>query len=146
VSQRIAILDDAPERIDVMRDAIEKHMPEVGMVFFDNAPDMIEWLRDGLASVSLLSLDHDLGPNRERDGAVFDPGTGRDVVDRLAAVVASCPVLIHSSNGPAASGMMFALEDADWQVDRVVPFDDMDWISGTWISRVQDMLKPSANG
>jgi hypothetical protein len=42
--------------------------------------------------------------------------------------------------------MMFALEDANWKVDRVVPFDDMGWISGTWISRVQDMLKPSADG
>jgi hypothetical protein len=139
-------MDDASERIDAMREAIEKHLPEVGVVFFDNAPDMIDWLEDSLASVSLLCLDHDLGPNRERDGAVFDPGTGRDVVDSLAVVTASCPVLIHSSNGPAANGMRFALEDAGWQVERVVPFDAMGWISEAWSSQVRDMLRPSADG
>lgn len=132
----IAILEDDPDRAAAMKNALRASLPGAETIFFDNAPDMIEWLPDGLPRVRLLCLDHDLGPNRERDGEVFDPGIGRDVVDWLESREPSCPVVIHSSNGPAADGMQYALEFAGWQVERVVPVADLEWVRDRWIGRV----------
>ena len=137
---RIAILDDDERRCLAMREHALLVAPGSELHFFDNAPDMIEWFKAELSDIDLISLDHDLGPNRERDGKVFDPGTGRDVVDYLCSCRPVCPVLIHSSNSTAAQGMHFALEDAGWQNERVFPFDDIEWIAGEWLSVVADKL------
>jgi len=80
----------------------------------------------------MLSLDHDLGPDRQRQGKTFDPGIGRDVAEFLVTRAPSCSVLIHSSNVEAAHGMQFTLEDAGWSVERVAPFDDLAWIKAQW--------------
>lgn len=132
----IAILEDDPGRRARMTEAVGAALPGIELVFFDNAPDMLEWLPDNLAGIDLLCLDHDLGPYRERDGERFDPGIGRDVVDFLETRSPCCPVVIHSSNGPAADGMLYALQFADWSVERVVPFDDLAWVTDRWIGRV----------
>lgn len=108
--------------------------------FFDNAPDMITWLDEHLLEVVLLSLDHDLGPNRDRNGEIFDPGTGRDVVDFLAQKTPVCPVIVHTSNGDRAPGMMFALEYSHWTKCRVVPYDGNAWISQVWAKAMKQFL------
>ena len=115
-----------------MRRELERLVADGTFVFFDNAPDMIAWLRTSLSTVSLLCLDHDLGPNRERDGETFDPGVGRDVVNFLVEHDASCQIVIHSTNAPAADGMQFALRDAGWKVERVVPSHDLEWVASGW--------------
>jgi len=128
----IAILDDDERRCHAMGDQLAQISPHAVLNFFDNAPDMIRWLAEKLSTLSLISLDHDLGPNRQRRGEVFDPGTGRDVVDYLCTCLPVCPVLIHSSNTVAAEGMHFALEYAGWQNERIVPSGDLEWISKEW--------------
>jgi hypothetical protein len=105
-------------------------------VFFDNAPDMLAWLPEHLAEVSLICLDHDLGPSHIRQGERFEPGTGRDVADFLARTKPCCPVVIHTTNYIAAPGMILALESGGWLVDRVVPFSDLDWLEATWLPAV----------
>lgn len=137
---RIAILDDEKRRCLAMREQALQVASGAELHFFDNAPDIIEWFKAELSNVVLISLDHDLGPNRERDGEVFDPRTGRDVVDYLCTCQPVCPVLIHSSNSPAAQGMHFALEDAGWQNERVIPFGDVEWIASEWHSAVARRL------
>ena len=132
----IAILDDEAERRAAMHSALGKHLPNVEVIFFDNAPDMIEWLPEGLETVRLLSLDHDLGSIRDRGGERFDPGIGRDVVDVLEQREPCCPVIIHSSNGPAADGMLYALQFAGWGAEREYPHNDLAWIETHWIERV----------
>ena len=132
----IAVLEDDQRRAEAMKEEMQRLFPSARIVFFDNAPDMLEWLESGLPSVRLLCLDHDLGPNRQRQGETFDPGIGRDVAEFLATQKASCPVLIHSSNAEGAYGMQFTLEDAGWSVERVVPFDDLTWIKAQWSERV----------
>src|SRR4051812_14059122 len=103
----IAILDDDLRRMDAFQREIRSHFPEAEIVSFDNAPAMIAWLPGGLASARLVSLDHDLGASRETaDGGRFEPGTGREVANAIAKLTASCPVVVHSSNGPAAQGMI----------------------------------------
>ena len=137
---RIAILDDEERRCVAMREVVSQLAPGAELHFFDNAPDMIEWLKGELSSLALISLDHDLGPNRERDGEVFDPGNGRDVVECLCTCQPVCPVLVHSSNSPAAQGMCFALENAGWHNQRVFPFDDVEWIASEWHDAVAGKL------
>lgn len=137
----VAILDDEPSRREAMEAVLTARLPEVHFVFFDNAPDTIEWLDSGLPTATLLSLDHDLGPIRDREGERFDPGIGRDVVDELEAREATCPVIIHSSNGPAADGMLYALQFAGWTAERVYPYNDLEWIESHWIERVIAHLK-----
>lgn len=139
----IAILEDEAGRTEVMTDLLNSHVPEADFLFFDNAPDMVGWLENHLAEVTLFSLDHDLGPTRERDGVSFDPGIGRDVVDFLETRRGTCPVIIHSSNGPAADGMLYALRFAGWTAERVYPHNDLAWIERDWLPRIRAIWSPS---
>jgi CheY-like chemotaxis protein len=136
----ILILDDEPERIRAMTALLSNGALGCDVVTFDNAPDMIDWLRKHLEDVSLICLDHDLGPNRCRDGNVFDPGTGRDVADYLASRSPVCPVLIHTTNSLAAPGMAMVLDDSGWLHSRVVPYNDLEWVSADWIDVVRKAL------
>lgn len=137
----IAILEDDERWAKAMKEEIQSIFPSTRTVFFDNAPEMLAWLEEGLSSVALLCLDHDLGPNRQYHGETFDPGIGRDVAGFLATHRPSCPVLIHSSNTEGAYAMQFILEDAGWSVERVAPFDDLTWIKAQWSARVAALGK-----
>jgi len=108
----IAILEDDEGRSVAMRNRLAESFPHCDPVLFDNAPDMIEWLRNNLTSTVLISLDHDLGPNRIRNVEVFDPGIGQDVVNYLSTQKPICPVIIHTSNYLAAPGMELMLNDS----------------------------------
>ena len=136
----IVILDDDAERVKMMRQEIVKRFPGFDYLFFDNAPYMISWLQGSLEKITVISLDHDLGPNREKDGKVFDPGTGRDVVDFLVSHKPTCPVLIHTTNQYGGDGMRYALEDFDWFVKRVIPMNDLSWIRDEWIEKIEDLI------
>jgi len=138
---KVAILDDEPERIREMTCALLGREPRCEVVAFDNAPDMIVWLAGHLEEAALICLDHDLGPNRVRNGEVFDPGTGRDVANYLATRKPTCRVLIHTTNTLAAPGMAMALEDAEWAHSRVVPYNDLEWVQAAWAVDVRKALK-----
>jgi hypothetical protein len=140
----IALLEDDPRRTRAMIDAARCVSP-APVLIFDNAPDMLDWLRDYVDCAMLIALDHDLGPSRAREGERFEPGVGRDVVDYLADCPPVCPVVIHSSNSPAALGMQFCLEAAGWTVARVFPYDDLAWIERDWLPQVQRLL-PGGEG
>jgi hypothetical protein len=140
-SSKIAILEDDADRIDEMKRRISTCLQECEVVVFDNAPDMIKWLRGHLEEVRLICLDHDLGPNRDRNGETFDPGTGRDVADYLACRAPVCPVLIHTTNSMAAPGMVLVLSDSGWAHSRVVPYNDLEWIRSSWIVDVKNLLE-----
>jgi hypothetical protein len=142
----IAFLEDDERRQQAMQALLASEYPTCQQVFFDNAPDFIFWLDDHLPEVTLLCLDHDLGPNRVRDGECFDPGCGRDVADFVANRAPSCPVLIHSTNSYAVPGMICVLDASGWTVDRVVPFSDLEWVRLVWMGAVNELLitPPSA--
>ncbi len=145
VRGHVAVLEDASGRAHAMREVLGRHFAGRPYVVFDNAPDMVEWLRVHLRELALVSLDHDLIGTYERDGEPFDPGTGRDVANELASLPAACPVIVHSSNGPAASGMIHELEFAGWRTSRVVPYtlgDDPDvWVATAWRDEVTHLLE-----
>jgi hypothetical protein len=137
---KIALLDDDPDRIRAMLDCLVGRFSEFETVVFDNAPDMIDWLAEHLEETALICLDHDLGPNRTREGKVFDPGTGRDVADFLATQSSVCPVVIHTTNSLAAPGMALVLEDSGWPHFRIVPYNDLEWVEADWIGEVAKAL------
>ena len=141
MNKLFAILEDDERRAVTMRKEIVAKFPDFELIIFENAPDMISWLEGGLEKVTIISLDHDLGPNCEKDGKVFDPGTGRDVVDFLVTQKASCPVVIHTTNTFGGDGMFFALEDGGWNVKRIVPFDDLAWITDGWSQIVAKLIE-----
>ena len=136
----IAILDDEPDRLEAMLPILESCYPQYPVVTFDNAPDMNSWFQDHLSSCALICLDHDLGPNRKRDGKVFDPGIGRDVADFIASFQPVCPIIIHTTNTIARPGMIVVLEEAGWQVEYVSPYSDVTWIGEVWADEVRKTL------
>jgi hypothetical protein len=142
MQQAIAILEDDERRLATMRDYLSDKFPFFECVFFRSAPEAIAWLRKELPRTVLVGLDHDLEPS---EGVAADPGTGRDVADLLARQPPSCPVLIHSTNNPAAIGMMADLEAAGWPVGRLGPYGDLAWIAEAWLPLVRDAIVNGAN-
>ena len=136
----IAILDDEPERLEAMMPVLRELYPALKLISFDNAPDINTWFADNLKSCVLICLDHDLGPNRKRDGRVFDPGIGRDVADYLASRGPVCPIIIHTTNTAARPGMIFVLEDGGWDVSYVSPYSDLLWVREMWADEVRSVL------
>lgn len=138
----IVLLEDDEERALRMMASLRTAVPAVEIHRFDEAPSLIAWLGQHLARVTVLSLDHDLGPSRAAaDGARREPGTGRDVVDNLVGLAPRRPVVIHSANVPAALGMHFALDATGWSSVRVPPFREFAWIDLTWVPTLVRLLE-----
>jgi hypothetical protein len=137
---KIAILEDDARRIAEMTRCLAACLPACEIVYFDNAPDMIAWLKLHREELSAIGLDHDLGPNRFRAGAIFDPGTGRDVADFLASCAPVCPILIHTTNALAAPGMECVLNDSGWHQSRIVPYGDLEWIDEIWVKKMEKIV------
>ncbi len=131
------ILDDDVEgRLPRMRAVAAPLVP----VCHDNAPAFLAWIRGAIDQVTLLSLDHDLGPSCEgENGERWEPGTGMDVVDFLVTQKPSFPIIVHSSNPISVPVMFRRLEEAGWSVHRAVPIGD-DWVEVDWIKVVKDLL------
>ena len=105
---------------------------------------MIDWLTQHLEEVIVISLDHDLDLVPGESGRFIDSGTGRDVADFLAQHAPCCPVVLHTTNQPAAQGMEMVLVDAGWHVRRVSPYGDMEWIDEVWFPTIRNQIVESA--
>jgi len=141
MANTILVLEDDADRTSSMRHLLVKSFGQQESVFIDNAPEAIDWLHRHLVETALICLDHDLGPNRERKGDVFDPGIGRDVVEYLVTQEPICPVIVHSTNSPAAYGMKVRLKESGWKCSRVIPFNDLEWIEAAWLPKVKKYLR-----
>ena len=137
MANHVAILENDVDRLLEMKACLDELLPQFEHCFFDNAQEMVAWLGDNLASVVLISLDHDLPIVQYRIGKRVDPGTGRHVAEYLATQPAMCPVIIHSSNMVESEGMIRVLKDANWPHTRVSPYDEYKWVRETWAQQVQ---------
>lgn len=140
---RILILEDDLERQRVMRACLDDRFPQYAARFFATASAMIEYIsRHDVDELLLISLDHDLEPI---DGSTGEgPGTGRDVADCLAERRPRCPVIIHTTNAPAAVGMQAVLADAGWTTIRVAPYDAERWIRESWFRAARNAIVDAA--
>jgi hypothetical protein len=69
----ILVLEDDEDRVAALKKVLAERFDQFEHVFFDNAPEMIAWSKENLKQVSLICLDHDLGPNRQRGGRNIRP-------------------------------------------------------------------------
>jgi CheY-like chemotaxis protein len=137
VAMKIVILEDNEERQSAMRDCLSDRFPMYEIAIFDDSRDTIRYLDDHLAETILIALDHDLILKPGLHGRCIDTGTGREVADYLGAKKPLCPVVIHTSNGDAAVGMMMVLKDAGWKTRRVLPSEGTEWIISSWFPAVR---------
>jgi len=141
---KILILEDNEERQEAMRACLAKRFYQYEAKFFESAAEMIRYLEDSLDEALAISLDHDLEMKPNPAGGWSDPGTGRDVADLLAGKVPICPVLISTTNVPAAVGMERVLRQARWQTYRVLPFNDLEWVATDWFPTMRRAIVSAA--
>ena len=140
----IVVLEDEPRRRRAMRAALADRLPQYPPRFFTTAPEVARYLDDHIGRALVVVLDHDLDPIPVHPRRSLDAGTGRDVADLLAARPPACPVVIHTTNRPAAVGMETELADAGWDVRVVVPYGDLEWIGDEWLRAVRDAAVAAA--
>jgi hypothetical protein len=139
----IVILEDNPDRRDAMAARLQDRYPQYTRFFFHEPAKLIEHLSRALSQALVISLDHDLDLIPRSDGSLFDPGTGMMVVDWLATQPPVCPVIVHTTNLPAAKLMKRRLQSAGWQAQRITPYDDLAWINAEWFTGLRDLLLKS---
>ena len=146
MAMKIVVLEDNPDRVRVMRDCLEGRFAHFECRFFDDPAEMMEYLDANLPETILISLDHDLELKEAPSGKMIDPGTGRAIADYLARKPAVCPVVIHTTNAPAALGMQMVLKDARWLTCRIIPFNDLEWIPTDWLRAVHKAVVRNRGG
>jgi CheY-like chemotaxis protein len=135
--RRILMLEDDRERLDRFAKVLASRLRSAQFDYWRSAPEFITAYEQLEQYPHLIALDHDLFVDHPDDP---DPGDGRDVARFLANRPPSCPVLIHSTNGPAADNMLFTLRDAGWRVERIAPIGD-DWIEADWRLVMQGLIE-----
>lgn len=130
------MLEDDPDRLEQFGAILARDFPRLAWRHWRSASGFIEGYSRRESDPLLICLDHDLIAESPDEP---DLGDGRDVADFLAGEHAICPVLIHSTNVPAANSMRFALEDACWKVEKVTP-TGQDWIEVIWVGVVRRLL------
>ena len=136
----ILILEDNADRRHAMRDAIADRFAQYPTYFFATAGEFIDYLRRTDKMPLAISLDHDLDLIPIAEGRLIDPGSGRDVADYLATMKPICPIVIHSSNAIAVTGMTMALEESGWDVHRVLPDADTAWVGTRWLREMRNAI------
>jgi len=129
----VLMLEDDDERLARFWAVAERLGVEI--IDWPDAREMIAELSEHLASVALISLDHDLMPIHD-----IEPGDGLDVAKYLATLPPACPVVIHTSNRLRGDMMEGELDLAGWKSRRVAPIGD-DWIEVDWSRVVKRLLK-----
>lgn len=136
----VLMLEDDRDRIVRFNAILDQHDGDAEITICRTAPDFVDAHAKLQTAPSLIALDHDLFTDHEDDP---NPGDGRDVARYLAKCEPNCPVLIHSTNAPAADSMLFTLRNAGWTVDRIAPLGD-DWIEAYWYPVALDMISGKA--
>jgi hypothetical protein len=134
---KIVILEDNTERRNAMRRFLAGRLSQDELCFFEDAPATIQYLAANLDDTLIIALDHDLELLPDKQAGLTDPGTGRDVADFLARRPPACPVVIHTTNSTAGTGMELVLQEANWETHRVYPYGDLEWIAESWFPAVR---------
>ena len=134
--RRILMLEDDRERLGRFASVLASRFRDATFDYWRTAPQFIDAYKQRSRNPHLIALDHDLFVDNPSDP---DPGDGRDVAQFLANQPPCCPVLIHSTNAPAADSMLFTLRDKGWNVGRIAPIGE-DWIEADWAIVMLDLI------
>ncbi|MBB3210604.1 hypothetical protein FHS27_006452 [Rhodopirellula rubra] len=135
----LLMLEDDLDRIRRFTAIVKSCHPNARLEVYRTAPEFIAAYVTLGEIPCLVCLDHDLFADSPSDP---DPGDGRDVSAYLTTQTPVSPVLIHSTNAPAADSMMYSMRDAGWTVDRIAPIGD-DWIESYWFPTASEMIAPT---
>jgi hypothetical protein len=138
----IAVLEDNGDRTAEMDRLLADKFPFYQRKFLRTACEALPWIEENWQRIICLSLDHDLEPCSEYPSV--DPGIGRDVSSFVAAKEPAFPVVLHTTNATAAIGMESDLSENGWNVQRVLPYDDLAWISEAWLPAVRNAIVSAA--
>jgi hypothetical protein len=119
---------------------LSEHPSGIRLLYWRTAHDFIANYATLPSIPGLIALDHDLFVDNPDDP---DPGDGRDVSKFLARQKPIAPILIHSSNSPAADSMLFTLLDSGWNAVRISPIGE-DWIEADWFLMAIEMMTPNS--
>lgn len=125
-SLRLLILDDSNDRLDQFKSTLNTWPEAIALTHWRTAVDFIAQVSSQLSAADLISLDHDLYSDDDRD-----PGDGLDAARFLAGLAPACPVIVHSSNVDRSLQMVGVLENAGWSVKRVGAVGP-NWIEHDW--------------
>ena len=137
----LLVLDDDRERLRGFEEIVSRLGAEWAVRTWRDAPSMIAELDRHLPDARLISLDHDLYKDSPSEA---DPGTGRQVAERLATRKPPCPAIVHSTNTDAAWGMHNVMRRAGWTVELVHHLNQPDWIEQRWLPVAQRLSSPPA--
>jgi CheY-like chemotaxis protein len=143
---KVLILEDDPQQQLAMKGCLADRFPMYEVAFSATADKMRRAIAKHLDHTLLIALDHELELIEADDGRFLESGTGREVADELAKRPPICPVVIHSTNSPAAIGMQMVLDDADWETHRVLPLGTLEWIPTVWFRVVRDAIVGALEG
>ena len=143
---RVVILEDNAEREEAMRACVADKFPAFSVEVFKAVRPFIERLSEsGLYDVALISLDHDLEMIETADGRLLDPGTGVDAAGWLSTQPAITPVIVHTTNAAGGEQMVELLANGGWNLHKIVPYGDMEWIREHWRSVMRNMVVASVS-
>jgi hypothetical protein len=135
--KKILLLEDMEKRVVAFRAAVAQ-LSGVELIVWRDARIMIFDLLNHLSASSIVSLDHDLLPERGRHN---NPGTGLEVCLALSKLKPCCPVVLHTANHIKVWPMMNELLRSKWDVYRTPPVRmDESWIVSVWLPRIQCLL------
>ncbi len=150
---RILILEDNADRRTAMLEHIADCVPMFWGTFFETSESMINALKSAKwDEIALISLDNDLDPI-QINGRATDAGDGLAVawflVELKSMLVTSQvtmpPLIIHTTNEPAALQMQHLFSDAKWRFERVTPYDGESWIGEVWIRKLRATIVESVS-
>jgi len=135
-----AILEDNLERIGVMKEWLTDRLPMYEHAFTDDPETMIRLLEVKSGQILAVSLDHDLYDRADGSTEL----TGMIVSDYLAEREPTFPIIIHSSNERDSLTMKTKLICGGWKVQKVLPFDDTNWIGISWYPALKKAIRRAA--
>ena len=135
MKQFVLILEDDAGRRERFGRVVRGNWPELEVIEWGSAREMVREVEKYLAGAAVISLDHDLyAPGGE------DVGDGVEVARFLAERRERCPVVIHSSNADRSAVMRGVLVVVGWEVRMVVPFGER-WVEEYWAEVVKGLVK-----
>lgn len=136
----IAILEDNPARVEIIRRAVAALPRPFDLRHFDSVEGLKSLASSQFARVKLMSLDFNLD-----NSSVHNAGTGMDAAQYLVKRRSPiCPVIIHTSSAKDASAMSELLIGNGWTV-RLVSFATTDR-QEKWQTAAMELLGLRAAG
>lgn len=122
----IVVLEHDPLRKEQMRQLLAVAQLSTDVLFFDDRDEMCQWLNDHGTRVTAMSLDCDVN-------------AGMDLIDHLAKLPETFPVIFHSHQAGETPELHMTLTLAGWKEVSLAPYVDGE----SWLESLCDIAGES---